>query len=145
MTGKTFHLEIVTPKKVLYNADVRSFRVPGYVGSFQVMYNHAPLLSLITVGELKIVDAHGNDIHFATSGGFVDVKDNKVILLAETAERADEIDVERARRAYERAMRRISEKRLETDMERTRRALERARNRLRVARRVSKVPAKPVS
>ncbi len=144
MTGKTFHLEIVTPKKVLYTSEVQSFRVPGYVGSFQVLYNHAPLLSLVTVGELKIIDADGNDIRFATSGGFVDVKDNNVMLLAETAERADEIDVERARLAYDRSRQRLSEKRLETDLERTRLALERARNRLRVAARVGRVPAQPV-
>jgi len=140
MTGRTFHLEIVTPKKVLYASEVQSFRVPGYVGSFQILYNHAPLLSLITVGELKIVDADGNDIRFATSGGFVDVKDNTVMLLAETAERADEIDVPRAQVAYDKSKRRLVEKRFETDVERTRLALERARNRLKVASRAGKVP-----
>jgi len=140
MTGKTFHLEIVTPKKILFSAEVQSFRVPGFVGSFQVLRNHAPLLSLITVGELKIVDATGNEIRFATSGGFVDVKDNVVMLLAETAERADQIDIERAQTAYDRSKVKLAEKKPDTDLESNRQALERARNRLRVASRVGKMP-----
>lgn len=135
MAEKTFKLEVITPKKVLFSSEVQSVRAPGFLGSFQVLKNHAPLLSLINVGEIKIVDAEGRDIRYATSGGFVDVKQNKVMLLAETAERADQIDASRAQAAQERAKKRLSEKKIGTDILKARLALERAINRLRVARR----------
>lgn len=133
MAEKIFRLEIVTPKKVTYNADVTSFTAPGVVGGFQVLRSHAPLLSNVGVGEVKIVDMEGKELHYATSGGFVEVHDNKVIMVAETAERADEIDVSRAQAARERAQKRLAEKRIEIDVDRAKVALQRAINRLRVA------------
>ena len=133
MAEKIFKLEIVTPKKVTYNADVTSFTAPGVVGGFQVLRSHAPLLSNVGVGEVKIVDMEGKELHYATSGGFVEVHDNKVIMVAEPAERADEIDVSRAQAARERAQKRLVEKQVETDVERAKVALHRAVNRLRVA------------
>ena len=133
MADKAFKLEIVTPKKVAFGADVTSFSAPGIVGGFQVLKNHAPLLSNIAVGEVKLVDLEGNELHFATSGGVVEVHDNKVIMLAETAERSDEIDVTRAEAARDRARKRLAEKKAEIDIERARLALFRAMNRLKVA------------
>lgn len=133
MTDKQFKLEIVTPKKIVYSGDVLSFTAPGVVGSFQVLYNHAPLLSAIGVGEIKLRDAQGQEMRYATSGGFVDVVNNSVSMLAETAERADEIDTERAQAAKERAMKRIAERRADTNMDRARVALLRAVNRLKIA------------
>jgi F-type H+-transporting ATPase subunit epsilon len=133
MADKTFNLEIVTPRKIAYSGSVLSFSAPGVVGGFQVLYNHAPLLSNIAIGEVKIVDAQEKESHYATSGGFVEVHDNKVIMLAETVERTDEIDTSRAQEARERAQRRISEKKVETDMDRAKVALQRAINRLKVA------------
>lgn len=133
MAEKIFKLEIVTPKKVTYNADVTSFTAPGVVGGFQVLRSHAPLLSNVGVGEVKIVDMEGKELHYATSGGFVEVHENKVIMVAETAERSDEIDVSRAQAARERAQKRLVEKQIATDVERAKVALHRAVNRLRVA------------
>lgn len=132
MAEKTFHLEIVTPRRIVFNGEVTSFSAPGVVGGFQVLYNHAPLLSSLKIGEVKLIDASGAEYHYATSGGFVEVRDNKVILLAETAERADEIDVERAKIARDRAKKRIAEKKPDTDFERARLALHRASNRLKI-------------
>jgi len=103
------------------------------IGGFQVLRNHAPLLSNIAVGEVKLTDAGGIEFRFATSGGFVEVHENKLVMLAETAERSDEIDVTRAEAARERAQRRLAEKKAETDIERARLALHRALNRLKVA------------
>ena len=97
-----------------------------------MLFNHAPLLSEIGVGEVKLVDPEGNVRRYATSGGFVDVKKNHAVMLAETVERVDEIDAARAEAARERAGNRLKEKK-EMDLARTRSALERARNRLRVA------------
>lgn len=133
MAEKMFTLEIVTPRKVAYRGDVSSFSAPGVVGGFQVLRSHAPLLSNIGIGEVKIADPEGKESRYATSGGFVEVHDNKVIMLAETAERADEIDAGRAQAARERAQKRLAEKRIETDIERAKVALQRAINRLNVA------------
>jgi F-type H+-transporting ATPase subunit epsilon len=133
MADKAFKLEIVTPKKIVFSGDVISFSAPGVVGGFQVLKSHAPLLSNIAVGEVKFVDSSGQESRFATSGGFVEVHENKVMMLAETAERSDEIDVARAEAARERARKRLAEKRAEIDLDRARLALFRALNRLKVA------------
>jgi F-type H+-transporting ATPase subunit epsilon len=133
MPDKSFKLEIVTPKGVVFNGDVTSFSAPGVVGNFQVLRSHAPLLSATTIGVVKVVDAAGQETRYATSGGFVEVNDNKVVMLAETAERSDEIDVNRAQAARDRAKQRLGGERSEIDVERARLALHRALNRLKVA------------
>jgi F-type H+-transporting ATPase subunit epsilon len=133
MAEKAFNLEIVTPKRSVFSGEITSFSAPGVVGGFQVLKNHAPLLSSISIGEVKLVDVAGIESRFATSGGVVEVHDNKVIMLAETAERADEIDVVRAQEARDRARKRLAEKKSEIDVDRARLALFRALNRLKVA------------
>jgi F-type H+-transporting ATPase subunit epsilon len=133
MAEKAFKLEIVTPKRVVFSGEVTSFSAPGVVGGFQVLKNHAPLLSSIEVGEVKLVDVAGTESHFATSGGVVEVHDNKVMMLAETAERSDEIDVVRAQAARDRARKLLAEKKSDVDFDRARIALFRALNRLKVA------------
>jgi F-type H+-transporting ATPase subunit epsilon len=136
MADKSFKLEIVTPKKIVFSGDVTSFSAPGVMGGFQVLKSHAPLLSTIAIGEVKLVDQSGTESRYATSGGFVEVHENKVMLLAETAERSDEIDVQRAESARERARMRLKEKVEETNIDRARLALFRAMNRLKVADRL---------
>ncbi|MEX0602800.1 MAG: F0F1 ATP synthase subunit epsilon [Bacteroidota bacterium] len=133
MDAHTFDLEIVTPRKVLFKGTVASFSAPGVVGGFQVLYNHAPLLSAITVGEVKVIDQAGKESFYATSGGFVEVRENRVVLLAETAERKEDIDVARAAAARDRAVSRLEEKHIETDIERARAAMHRALNRLKIS------------
>ena len=134
MSEKTFKLEIVTPRKVIFSGDVTSFSAPGIVGGFQVLYNHAPLLSALAVGKIKYVDKEGKITEYATSGGFVEVKSNHVVMLAETAELPQEIDIARAQSAKDRARKRLAERAPDVDIERARAALARALNRLRVAR-----------
>jgi len=133
MAEKAFKLEIVTPKRLVFSGEITSFSAPGVVGGFQVLKNHAALLSSIAFGEVKLVDVAGIESRFATSGGIVEVHDNKVIMLAETAERSDEIDVARAQEARDRARKRLAEKKSEVDFDRARIALFRALNRLKVA------------
>ncbi len=84
MADKTFKLEIITPTKVVFRGNVVSFTAPGVMGSFQVLYNHAPMLAEIGIGMAKLSEANGNEIVFATSGGFVDILKNQVIMLAES-------------------------------------------------------------
>lgn len=133
MAEKNFQLEIVTPRKVIFSGEVTSFSAPGVVGGFQVLKSHAPLLSSIAVGEVKLTDAAGQEFRYATSGGFVEVHENKVIMLAESAERSDQIDAERATAARDRAQKRLDAKQEETDMERARASLLRALNRLKIS------------
>jgi F-type H+-transporting ATPase subunit epsilon len=132
MAGKNFSLDIVTPTRTVFSGEVQSFTAPGVLGGFQVLFNHAPLLSSIKVGRVKIIGGSGKEVHYATSGGFVEVNANKVILLAETAERSDEIDVQRAEEAKRRADEQLR-KEVDVDEERARAALVRAINRLKVA------------
>lgn len=132
MAGKNFSLDIVTPTRTVFSGEVQSFTAPGVLGGFQVLFNHAQLLSSIKVGRVKIIGGSGNEVHYATSGGFVEVNANKVILLAETAERSDEIDVQRAEEAKRRADEQLR-KEEDVDEERARAALVRAINRLKIA------------
>ncbi len=133
MADKKFQLDIVTPANTVYSGEVLSFTAPGVVGNFQVLFNHAPLLSAIGVGEVKITEADGKQQRFATSGGFVEVKSNKVILLAESAENEAEINVERAEKSKLRAQERLSKKTSDTDVDRAQVALMRSINRLKIA------------
>ncbi|MBI2428983.1 MAG: F0F1 ATP synthase subunit epsilon [Ignavibacteriales bacterium] len=131
--SKNFQLDIVTPARTVYSGEVQSFTAPGVVGSFQVLFNHAPLLSSVGVGEVKVTETNGRILHFATSGGFVEVKSNKVILLAESAEQAGDIDIPRAEKAKARAHERLALKSKEIDSMRAQAALARSLNRLKIA------------
>ena len=133
MAEKTFHLEIVTPKRIVYKGEVTSFSAPGNEGGFQVLHSHAPLLASVKIGMVKVSDVGGKEFQYAISGGFVEVRENNVVLLAETAERADEIDVERGKSARDRALKRMILKDSDTDMERAKLAFSRAANRLKIA------------
>ncbi len=133
MTGKVFHLEIVTPRGVIFNGGVESLSAPGMTGRYQVLRSHAPLLTSLKIGEVKVLDADGTNRRYAISGGFVEVRNNSVIVLADAAESAEEIDVDRAKKARDRSKKRIAEKNPQTDLDRARVALQRALNRLKIA------------
>ncbi len=129
---KPFKLEILTPSRTVFSGDVTYVRAPGIEGSFGVLKNHIPFLTALDIGEIE-VETEGKRRFFATSGGFVEVLDNVVSILAETAEASDEIDVERARRARERAEKRLAQHSAEINLARARAALMRATIRLKVA------------
>src|SRR5688500_2440054 len=122
---------------MVYQGEAESVTLPGAMSPFQVLINHAPILTELEVGDIKIVDAAGHEIHVAVSGGFAEVKDNKMTVLAEAAELSTEIDIKRAERARERAQERVNEARLNrkgaVDSARAQAALARALNRLSVA------------
>ncbi len=133
MANKNFQLDIVTPARTVFSGDVQSFTAPGVVGNFQVLFNHAPLLSAVGVGEVKVIETNGAKTLFAIGGGFVEVKSNKVILLAESAERSDEINITRAEKSKKRADERLAAKDKSIDPDRARIALYRSINRLKIA------------
>jgi F-type H+-transporting ATPase subunit epsilon len=78
-------LEIITPDSTIYTGKVRSVRVPGIKGSFQVLRDHAPIISTLGSGEVRIIDDQAKEIIFNVDGGVIEVKMNRIILLAETA------------------------------------------------------------
>lgn len=132
LTGKPFELEIITPEGLEFEGTVESVTVPGAMGPFQVLYNHAPVISELEIGVIKFNDSRDNETLYATSGGFVQVLNNKVSIIVETAEAAGSIDVQRALAAKKRAEEEMARRdRLGQEMARA--ALERAVNRLRVA------------
>jgi F-type H+-transporting ATPase subunit epsilon len=129
---KLFKLEIVTPQKNVFSGSVESFSAPGTSGGFQILHNHAPFLTTITIGEVKLRNADGNELAYSTSGGFVEVSNNIVTFLADTAERKDEVDIERAKAAKMRAEERLRKREEDINIARARAALARAINRLRI-------------
>ncbi len=129
---KTFQLEILTPHRTVFSGDVTYLRAPGIEGSFGVLKDHIPFLTALDIGEI-VVETGGKRRYFATSGGFVEVLDNVVSILAETAEASDDIDVDRAKRAKERAEKRLAQHDATVNLARARAALMRATVRLKVA------------
>ncbi len=108
-------------------------QAPGVEGSFEVLHNHAPMISAFEIGSLRITVPTGEQIMFATSGGFLEVLNNSVSILAETAELGSEIDIERAQQAEQRAIERLAEINDREERQRYEAALNRARNRVRIA------------
>jgi len=77
-------IEIITPDKKVYEGDINSIRVPGRKGSFQVLKDHAPIISTLENGPVIIVDQEGNEMRYEINGGVIEVKHNRIILLAES-------------------------------------------------------------
>lgn len=127
------NVEIVSPSGSIFRGDARAVFAPGVEGSFEILRNHAPLIAAFSVGTLTIRDMAGGSIDFATGGGFVEVLNNHVTVLAESAEPVDQIDIDRAKGAEERALARLAESATEADKQKAAADLERARNRLRAA------------
>ena len=131
MAENTIDLTIVTPERAIVHEDVDELEIPGSDGYFGVLPGHAPLFSELKVGEVAY--RKGDRWFFlAVAWGFVEVLSNQVRILAETAERAHEIDVERAMRAKQRAEERIARGGEDVDYNRALIALERAIIRIQV-------------
>lgn len=130
----TFQLQIVSADRSIVNETVDEIQVPGAEGYFGVLPGHTPLLSLIGTGELWF--RQGSEITYVSlSGGFAEVQPDRVTILAQIAERADEIDTARAEAAKRRAEERLSRPTMDIDSERARVALLKSLIRLQVATR----------
>ena len=127
------HLEIVTAERTVFSDDVDQINAPGGAGRMGVLPRHEPLLTTLVPGELTIIK-QGETTPFAISGGFMEVLPDRVTILADTAERGDEIDEARAEAARRRAEELLRERRSEQDMIQAEAQLRRAMVRLRVAR-----------
>ena len=128
-------VDIVTAERLVYSEEgVERLIVPGVEGELGVLTLHAPLLTMIQPGVLRIVKG-GDEVEMAITGGFIEVRQNRVTILADAAERAEEIDAVRAEEARRRAQRVLEERISEEDLARAEASLARALARLKVAER----------
>jgi len=136
-------LKIITPEKIVFeNDEIDQVSIPTNTGQITILPSHIPLISMIEAGEL-VYSSKGKVEHFAVSGGFIEVKtDNRVMILADNAEKADEIDTERALAAREKALKQIEAlKNLEDiDFAKLQAVIERENNRLKMGKKYRKLP-----
>ncbi len=126
-----FLLSIVTPGKIFYEEEVSSLIAPGVEGYLGVLTDHAPLITSLVPGKLTVKkDSKNTEVILAISGGFLEVLKNKVVILADAVEFDGEIDLERAKKALERANQRLKSKEKEIDIPRALAAFKRAQNRI---------------
>jgi F-type H+-transporting ATPase subunit epsilon len=128
----TFQLEIVTPEKKVVETAAEEVQIPGKNGYLGILPGHAPLITELSVGKITFRE-NSTEQKLAVAWGFAEVLPNKVTILAETAERPSEINVERARQAKERAEQRLTGGDTAVDVDRALDALHRAQARLDVA------------
>ena len=133
--ASSIRLEIVTPERVIYSDEVDAVVVPGVEGQLGILPHHAPLMTMLQPGELKVRKG-GEEIYVAIFGGFLEVRPDRVIVLADAAERAEEIDVGRAEEAKRRAEQQMANRVLsEVEKARAEAALRRSLVQLKVAER----------
>ena len=133
-----FKLDIVTAEKDVYSDDVDMVVAPGVQGQLGILPHHTPLMTTLDAGELRIKKGN-EELSLAISGGFLEVRPDHVIVLADAAERADEIDVARAEAAKRRAEERLTAHHVPVaDEETARAALARAMARLKVAEKIKR-------
>ena len=127
-------LEVVTPEKYVVDEEVEIVVAPGVIGEFGVLIGHTPFLTTLKTGTVRYTDADGKERFVFVSGGFAEALPGKVTVLAESAERRRDIDVERAKAAEARAQDRLAQEKAEDiDFLRAQIALERAISRLNLA------------
>jgi len=127
-------LEVVTPEKYVVDEEVEIAVAPGSLGEFGVLIGHTPFLTTLKTGTMHYTDAKGTQRFVFVSGGFAEALPDKVTVLAESAERRKDIDLERAKAAMERAQERLARRDAEDiDFVRAQAALERALHRIKIA------------
>lgn len=131
MQTRTFQAQILTPNGPLFEGEAAGVVVPGSEGSFEMLYNHAPIVSALGIGKVRIRKADKSELIFAVSGGFVEMSNNSMTLLAEEASAPDQIDVEEARRLRDEAREQL--KSALKDREKLEKQLARAENLIRIA------------
>jgi F-type H+-transporting ATPase subunit epsilon len=128
------HLEVVTPEKIVVSEEVQVVASPGSLGEFGVLSGHTPFLTTLNTGIMTYTDLNEKEYYVFVSGGFAEALPDKVTVLAESAERRSDVDLERAKAAMERAEKRLAEERSREDIDfaRSRASLERATVRIRL-------------
>ena len=139
---KTINFKIVTPEKVIYENDIIQVSIPTSEGEITVLANHIPLIAALQNGEMKIKDKDGEHI-MAIAGGFVEIKaKNEIVILADNAERAGEIDIARAEEARQRAINQMEKAQgvENVDFARLQAVIDREMNRIRIGKKYKKLP-----
>ena len=128
-------LEVVTPENVVVSEEAQIVASPGSLGEFGVLIGHTPFLTTLKTGIIRYTAVDGTEQYVFVSGGFAEALPDKVTVLAESAEKQQDIDVDRAKAAMDRAEKRLSEDRSKEDIDFTRAklALERAITRIKLA------------
>jgi len=127
-------LEVVTPEKYVVDEEVQIAMAPGVLGEFGVLIGHTPFLTTLKTGAIRYTDIKGNERFVFVNGGFAEALPDKVTVLAESAERRRDIDMERAKAAMARAQERLSREKDENiDFLRAQAALQRAIQRIKLA------------
>jgi F-type H+-transporting ATPase subunit epsilon len=126
-------LEVVTPRKEVVNEEAQIIVAPGVLGEFGVLTGHTPFMTSLKIGTIRYTDAQGQEHCVFVSGGFAEALPDKVTVLAESAERRCDIDLDRAKAAMERAQKRIEDKSDEIDFTRAHLALRRSIQRIQLA------------
>jgi F-type H+-transporting ATPase subunit epsilon len=130
----TLRLEIITAERQVFSDDVNTVVAPGVDGELGILPHHAPLITMLKPGEV-LIRKDSEETYLFVSGGFLEVRPDKIIILADACERADEIDIERAEAAKHRAEERLKTRTPESDVAQTQAALLRALIRLQIAER----------
>ncbi|CAM5797325.1 MULTISPECIES: F0F1 ATP synthase subunit epsilon [Brevibacillus] len=125
-------VEVVTPERVLFSGEASMVIARGVQGDLGILPNHMPMVTPLKIAPVRIKTEGDKELVMAVSGGFMEVRGDKVTILAETAERPEDIDPSRAKAAKERAEQRLNEKHPDLDLRRAERALQRAITRLQV-------------
>ncbi|MBD0384312.1 F0F1 ATP synthase subunit epsilon [Paenibacillus sedimenti] len=130
----TFLLEIVTPEHKVYAEQANMIVVKGVEGELGILPNHIPLVTPLKIGPITVKKQGSKDEIIAVNGGFMEVRKDKVVILAESAELPEQIDIDRAKAAKERAEKRLADmKQSNVDFKRAEASLQRALNRITVA------------
>ena len=133
----TVKLDIVSAERLVFSEDVAAIVAPGVAGQLGILPHHAPLMTMLRSGEL-LVRKDGEEVVLAISGGFLEARPDRVIVLADAAERAEEIDIARAEEAMRRAQERMQRPVADVDLPRAEAAIRRALARLQVAEKVQR-------
>jgi F-type H+-transporting ATPase subunit epsilon len=133
----TIRLEIITVERQVFSDDVSEVVAPGIEGTLGILPHHAPLMTMLQPGEL-LIKKDGNESYLSVTGGFLEVRPDKVIILTDAAERGEEIDIARAEEAKKRAEERLKTYGTEIDRTRAEAALRRSIARIKVAERIKR-------
>lgn len=129
---KLLELEIISPNKKIYKGHIESVTVPGAKGEFQVLYNHADLVSTLATGRIKIINEKKEEIYFASSGGVIEIIKNKITILAEEIYKPEEIDIAGTEKELKSAKEKLFQPKSNKDE--TFDNIEKAKSKLRIAR-----------
>lgn len=137
MSDKLLYLEIVTPAKIIFSGNVKSITVPGELGSFQVLYNHAPIISNLTIGEVKVVKEDDSVDYYAINGGFIMVFRNRITVISDSLIKANDIKVDIVNAELIRTEEELKLKRKIENVESLEIKLNQLKNQIKVSKRVS--------